>query len=412
MTKKTSRVAPVKGTRDLLPPESELWTAVESTARRIFARYGYEEIRTPMLEHTELFVRGVGESSDIVGKEMYTFPDKKGRSLTLRPESTASVARAFVTHNLQAEPLPRKLFYFGPQFRYERPQKGRYRQFSQIGAELFGDPGPYGDAELLVMLVRFLEALHFEGVTVLLNSVGDQASRARYGEALRQFLEPKKADLSEDSQRRFDTNPLRILDSKNRGDRSLLEGAPSLSESLSEECVEHFEELKRCLDEFGVAYRVDPRLVRGLDYYTKTVFEIVSENLGAQNAILGGGRYDKLVEELGGPSMPGIGFAIGQDRLISLLPEAFCEAQKGSAPIVVLGAGLSPLELLRVAELLRGAGFPVLSELQTRSMKAALKGANRARSAVCGPARRRRTRGGHGNGERLLEWRAGKRIAR
>jgi histidyl-tRNA synthetase len=358
----------VKGTRDLLPPETRLWAAVEETARRVFGTYGYEEIRTPVLEETDLFVRSVGETTDIVGKEMYTFLDKKGRSLTLRPESTASVVRAFVQQGLANQPLPVKLFYIGPQFRYERPQKGRYRQFHQIGAELIGDPGPETDAELLLMLLRFLGELGFRDLLVQLNTVGDEKSRAAYREGLRSFLEPHRQQLGEDSRRRLDSNPLRILDTKSPEERELLRGAPELAEFLSEESREHFEGLRRALDRFGVAYEIEARLVRGLDYY-----------LGAQDAIVGGGRYDGLVAELGGPELPGIGFAIGEDRLIEVLPEQFSGAVDSTEPIAVIPVGgVAAVEALELAERLRAAGLAVSAELSGRSVKSALKKADRS----------------------------------
>ncbi|HEX2253922.1 MAG TPA: histidine--tRNA ligase, partial [Thermoanaerobaculia bacterium] len=347
----------VKGTRDLLPPETAVWAAVEQTARDVFARYGYREIRTPVLEETELFVRSVGETTDIVGKEMYTFPDKKGRSLTLRPESTAAVARAFIEHGLTSWPSPVKLFYMGPQFRYERPQKGRYRQFHQIGAELLGDPGPWSDAEVLLMLVRFLGELGFTSPTVLLNTLGDEASRAAYREALHAFLAPQREALGEDSRRRLETNPLRILDTKVPAERELLAGAPELAEHLNAESREHFDAVRRVLDRSGVAYRVDPRLVRGLDYYTRTVFEITAEGLGAQNAIVGGGRYDRLIADLGGAEVPGIGFAIGEDRLVEVLPEPFRERASAQPWVVVAALGeVGGGEALLLAEELRAAG--------------------------------------------------------
>lgn len=369
----------VKGTRDLLPPETSTWSAVEETARRVFRTYGYREIRTPLLEDTDLFVRSVGESTDIVGKEMYTFNDRKGRSLTLRPENTASVVRAFVEHGLQREPLPAKLFYIGPQFRYERPQKGRYRQFYQIGAELIGDPGPYTDAELILMLVRFLTELGFEDLVVQLNTVGDEESRASFRKGLESFLEPLRAQLTEDSQRRLDTNPLRILDTKDPEERALLEGAPQLVDFLTDESREHFETVQSILQQSGVPFRVEPRLVRGLDYYTATVFEIVSEGLGAQDAIVGGGRYDGLVEELGGSPLAAIGFAIGEDRLIEVLPDQFMKSRTAEAPIAVVAAGsVDKGEALAIGETLRRAGLVVDAEVSPRSVKAALKRAHRA----------------------------------
>lgn len=372
------KVQSVKGTRDLLPPDTAVWAAVEATARRVFGAYGYGEIRTPILEETELFVRGVGESTDIVGKEMYTFPDKKGRSLTLRPENTAAVARAYVEHSMQQLPAPLKLFYIGPQFRYERPQQGRYRQFYQIGAELLGDPGPQSDAEVILLLVRFLSELGFPGLTVLINTVGDEASRSAYREALRAFLAPKAEHLGEDSRRRLETNPLRILDTKIPAERELLHGAPELVDFLSPESREHFETVLAILQRFGVPHRVDSRLVRGLDYYTRTVFEIVASGLGSQDAVVGGGRYDRLISDLGGPEVPGIGFAIGEDRLIDILPEAFRKKALPRPPVFVAAlGGVDFGEGLAVAEELRAAGVAAIAELASRSPKTALKRADR-----------------------------------
>lgn len=372
------RVRSVKGMRDLLPPETAVWAAVEKTARAVFTRYGYGEIRTPILEETELFVRSVGETTDLVGKEMYTFQDRKGRSLTLRPENTAPVARAFIEHRLDQASLPLKLFYMGPQFRYERPQQGRYRQFYQIGAEYLGDPEPYADAELILMLLRFLGELRFRGLVVLLNTVGDEASRAAYRQALRDYLEPHRDRLGPDSRRRLETNPLRILDTKEPGERELLAGAPVLTQHLSPESRAHFQQVLQALDRFGVAYQVESRLVRGLDYYTRTVFEIISEELGAQNAIVGGGRYDSLIAELGGPEVPAIGFAIGEDRLIEALPESFREEVQPETPVLVVPvAPVRADEALALAEELRRAGMAAVAELTGRSLKAALKRADR-----------------------------------
>ena len=275
-----NEIRSVKGTRDLLPPESAVWAAVEDRARRVFSLFGYQEIRTPILENTELFVRSVGESTDIVGKEMYSFKDRKGRSLSMRPESTASVVRAFVQHGLRTQSMPVKLFYTGPHFRYERPQKGRYRQFHQIGAELIGDPGPESDAELLAMLVRFLEELGFGDLTVLLHTVGDEETRADYRKQLQAFFEPHRKQLSADSQRRLDENPLRILDSKDSADLEILRDAPRLEDHLNVPSREHFEGVRGALQQLGVPFEVAPGLVRGLDYYTHTVFEIVSKEIG------------------------------------------------------------------------------------------------------------------------------------
>ena len=364
----------VKGTRDLLPEEASQFARVETVAREVFGTYGFSEIRTPVMEETELFVRGVGESTDIVGKEMYTFADKKGRSLTLRPENTAAVARAYIQHGMSRLPQPVKLFYMGPQFRYERPQKGRYRQFHQIGAELLGDEGPLTDAELLLMLVRFLKRLGFNDLVVRLNTVGSVTSRTAYADVVRGHLEPVREQLGDDSKRRLETNPLRILDTKIPAERELLAGLPDLFDSLSDECRDHFKSVCNTLDSFGVAYEVDPRLVRGLDYYTRTVFEISSDALGAQDAILGGGRYDRLISDLGGPEVPGIGFAIGEDRLVDLLPEGQVEA---SVITHVVPAGVEPKIALEICETLRENGLACEPELGGRSMKAALKKANR-----------------------------------
>jgi histidyl-tRNA synthetase len=372
------RIRTVKGTRDLLPPDSAVWGAVEETARRVFSRYGYQEIRTPVIESTELFVRSVGETTDIVGKEMFSFEDRKGRSLSLRPESTASVVRAFVQHGLREGALPARLFYFGPHFRYERPQKGRYRQFHQIGAELIGDSGPASDAELLSMLVRFLEYLGFEDLTVLLHTVGDEGTRAAYRERLTSYLAPHRESLGDDSRRRLDVNPLRILDSKDPRERELLEDAPLLEDVLTPASKAHFDGVRAALEGLGIRFEVSPGLVRGLDYYTHTVFEIVSEGLGAQNAIVGGGRYDGLVEELGGPSLPAIGFAIGQDRLIEVLPESFRLASLEKSPaIVVVIEPVPVLEGMRLADALRDEGLAVVTDFAAGSVGSALKRADR-----------------------------------
>ncbi|MGE0641541.1 MAG: histidine--tRNA ligase [Thermoanaerobaculia bacterium] len=365
------RLQAPKGTRDLLPPDTALWSAVEATARRVFARYGYGEIRTPLFEETELFARGVGEASDIVGKEMYSFVDKGERQLTLRPENTASVVRAYVEHGMHRLPPPVKLFYIGPQFRYERPQKGRYRQFHQIGAELIGGRGAEADAEVVLMLVAFLGELGFRDLKVLLNTVGDEASRATYRASLVAYLRGFESQLSDDSRRRLDTNPLRILDSKSREEQMILEGAPKLADSLSQASREQFARVRAILDAFDVAYEVTPRLVRGLDYYTNTVFEIVSEGLGSQNAICGGGAYEGLVEELGGPPTYAVGFAIGEDRLLEVLPadSPAREAARRLAPAPVMvvsatkssrGEGGGVTAGAALAERLRRAGVPAV----------------------------------------------------
>lgn len=313
----------VKGTRDILPPASSLWGEVEAAARRVFASFHVQEIRTPIFEETALFARGVGEETDIVSKEMYTFEDRDGSSLTLRPENTASVIRAYIEHRLDQVPGVKKLFYIGPMFRRERPQKGRYRQFSQIGAEWIGSDSPTVDAEAIELVDTLLATNGVTGSRLLINSVGDPESRARYLAALREALEPRMAELSADSQRRAVTNPLRVLDSKDPQDQPVVETLPNIHDYLNDVCRDHFAAVRRYLDDRGIAYEVTPRLVRGLDYYTHTTFEFLHGALGAQNAICGGGRYNGLAESLGSKvPAPGIGFSIGEDRLIMAVEEA------------------------------------------------------------------------------------------
>jgi histidyl-tRNA synthetase len=364
----------VRGTRDLLPPETELWNRVEATARAVFARYGFGEIRTPMFEATELFARGVGEETDIVSKEMYSWDDRaraaseKPQSLTLRPENTAGVVRSYIEHKLGDTGMLQKLFYIGPQFRRERPQRGRYRQFWQIGAEVIG-PATSGsesairDAEVLEMLATLLDELGVKGWRLALNSVGSSTDRPRYIAALREALEPVKAQMCEDNQRRAETNPLRVLDSKDPNDQDIINNLPKIADYLDVASREHFEQVKAALDACGVPYVVEPRLVRGLDYYTRTTFEFTVPDgggLGTQNALLGGGRYDGLSEMLGGPKAPGIGFAIGEDRLILTLQAQAEEtiAKKLDAFIAPMGVGQNAAALLLAKEL-RAVGITV-----------------------------------------------------
>ncbi|MFP5204148.1 MAG: histidine--tRNA ligase [Acidobacteriota bacterium] len=320
----------VRGTRDLLPPETALWNRIEAAARRVFARYNFGEIRTPVFEDTSLFARGVGEETDIVSKEMYTWEDRaraqseKPQSLTLRPENTAGVVRAYIEHKLGETGQLQKLYYIGPQFRRERPQKGRYRQFWQIGAEVIGPPSagsesPLRDAEILEMLATLLDELHIAGWTLELNSVGSSADRERYNAVLRDALVPVQEKMCADCQRRAVTNPLRVLDCKVPEDQPIIETLPKIADCLDEDSKKHFAAVTAALDAAGVPYHLNPRLVRGLDYYTRTTFEFTHGGLGAQNALLGGGRYDGLSESIGGPKAPGIGFAIGLDRLVLTL---------------------------------------------------------------------------------------------
>jgi histidyl-tRNA synthetase len=307
----------VKGTRDLLPPATEVWNRVEEAARAVFRTYNYHEIRTPILEETQLFARGVGEETDIVTKEMYTFEDRDGTSLTLRPENTASVIRAFIEHRLDQRPGVQKLYYIGPMFRRERPQKGRYRQFYQIGAEAIGSESPMVDAEVITMVIEILRRAGLNGFELLVNSVGDANCRPQYIDRLREELRAVAPSLCGDCQRRADSNPLRVLDCKVEADQAIIGKLPTIVEHLCDPCREHFEAVKRYLCDLGIAYEVRPRLVRGLDYYMRTTFEVVHGSLGAQNSVLGGGRYDGLAESLGSKiHSPGIGFSIGEDRLV------------------------------------------------------------------------------------------------
>jgi histidyl-tRNA synthetase len=354
----------VRGTRDLLPPETGLWNHIEATARRVFERYSFGEIRTPIFEETQLFARGVGEETDIVSKEMYTFTPEPGQSLTLRPENTAGVVRAYIEHQLGETGQLQKLYYIGPQFRRERPQKGRYRQFFQIGAEVIGPPSagsesPLRDAEVLEMLATLLEELGIRGWTLLLNSVGSATDRPRYVQTLRTALEPVVGRMCEDCQRRAVTNPLRVLDCKHAEDQPIIAGLPRIWDSLDEGSKEHFAAVCTALDACAVPYEHEHRLVRGLDYYTRTTFEFVSSDLGAQNALLGGGRYDGLSEAIGGPRAPGIGFAMGEDRLALTL-----EAQNRRTPelaaayIAPLGDRMGPPALVLAKEL-RATGLRI-----------------------------------------------------
>jgi len=308
--------------RDILPPASAVWNQVEAAARRTFTQFNYNEIRTPILEETVLFARGVGEETDIVSKEMYTFEDRDGSSLTLRPENTASVIRSYIEHRLDQHPGLQKLYYMGPMFRRERPQKGRYRQFYQIGAEAIGSDSPAVDAEVIEMVVRLLEELKLTGFELLINSVGTKESRSTYNEALRTELSSVVSQMCEDCRRRAVTNPLRVLDCKVPSDQPIIERLPSILDFLTESDREHFLRVREFLDDREIAYTVRPRLVRGLDYYARTTFEIIHGALGAQNAILGGGRYDGLAESLGSKvAAPGIGFSIGEDRLVMAVQE-------------------------------------------------------------------------------------------
>jgi histidyl-tRNA synthetase len=357
----------VRGTRDLLPPETALWNFVEEKVREVFRAYNFQEIRTPIFEATELFARGVGEETDIVSKEMYTWEDRgraesdRGQSLTLRPEATAGIVRAYIEHKLGDRGL-NKLYCMGPMFRRERPQKGRYRQFYQIDAEIIGpasagSESPARDAEVLEMLATLLDRLGIAGWNLELNSVGCPQDRAAFNEALRKALEPVAAKMCVDCQRRAVTNPLRVFDCKVPEDQPIIDTLPRISQFLDEGCRKHFEAVQEILTKVGVRFSLNDRLVRGLDYYTRTAFEFTHGALGAQNAILGGGRYDGLSEALGGPAAPGIGFAIGEDRLVMSLQEtAESVVKKPDVYVAALGAGMNG-EAARLARELRRDGI-------------------------------------------------------
>lgn len=311
----------VRGMRDILPQDVGYWTLLEDKVREVARRFNYREIRVPLVEQTELFSRGIGETTDVVNKEMYTFPDKKGRSLTLRPEATASVIRAYVEHGLFTTEPFQKLFYIGPMFRYEKPQKGRSRQFHQYGVEAIGSLDPALDVEVINLAWELMASLGLEGLSLRLNSIGCAADRKQYRQILRDYFAERIESMCEDCQRRYEENPLRILDCKNDLCQPHIKGAPGSADHLCEACAEHFASVRAHLDRLGLSYTIDSRLVRGLDYYTRTVFELVSVDLGAKDELLGGGRYDGLVEMLGGPSTPGVGFAGGMERLILVLKE-------------------------------------------------------------------------------------------
>lgn len=367
-----------RGTRDLLPADTALWQKAEEAFRQVFRAYGYGEIRTPLFEATELFVRGIGEGTDIVNKEMYTFEDRKGRSLTLRPEGTAGVVRAYAEHSLgQGENGEAKLYYIGPMFRYERPQAGRYRQFWQAGAEAIGFSEPLADAEVVAMLVQALAAAGLKGLSVDINSVGCPACRPAYLELLKAHLNAHAAELSAESQQRLATNPMRILDSKDEKDAAVVDAAPKTTNHLCTDCSSHFAGVLRLLERAGVDYQVNKKLVRGLDYYTRTAFEVLSGSLGAQNAVAGGGRYNSLVGELSGVDRPAVGFGVGIDRIMQLL------AQNGASPApqtdVALIALGSPAygAAFGLAQRLRALGALAWMDLsRKRSMKSQMKAAS------------------------------------
>ncbi len=373
----------ITGTKDLLPGESYRWHYVEEKFHKLARRYNFREIRTPVFEHTELFARGIGELTDIVGKEMYTFEDRSGNSLTLKPEMTAAVVRAYLQHNLGQQQPVSKLYYLAPMFRQERPQKGRLRQFHQFGLEIIGTPGALADAEIIVMTADYYAELGITNVKLKINSVGCEKCRPGYKEKLKEFLRPKLSDLSEDSRRRFETNPLRIIDSKDERDRELTEKAPLQKDHLCNECNEHFTHLQDILREADVEYAVDGKIVRGLDYYTKTAFEFISSALGSQDALSGGGRYDLLARELGGKNVPAVGVAGGIERLLLVLEESENAAVEEPHPAVYLAAAddTARIWLYGITQQLRRNNIPCETDLMLRSLKAQMREASRQNAA-------------------------------
>ncbi len=368
------RISAIKGTQDILPQAARAWQRVEGTLQRIFERYGYREIRTPLFEATELFEKGTGQTSDIVIKEMYTFKDKAGRSLTLRPEYTPSVVRSIIENRLYLKPEPLRFYYTGPMFRYDKPQKGRYRQFHQADIEVFGEEDPAVDAEIVEMADYLLKELRVFEKEVLVNSVGCRKCRPAYIKDLRKHAQKVEEKLCPDCQRKIITNPLRIFDCKTETCREAAQAFPKITDYLCQECEEHFRRFCDYLSFYGIEHRIEPRLVRGIDYYTKTTFEIVSSRLGAQDAIIGGGRYDDMMKEFGGPDLCGIGFALGMERLISLIPRA--SDQEKFLYLAHLGEE-ARREGMRLVRALRSKGVECLVEFKERNLKSQLSRANK-----------------------------------
>ncbi|MDA0268959.1 MAG: histidine--tRNA ligase [Cyanobacteria bacterium] len=373
----------LRGTRDILPEETPLWQQIEATARDILQRAAYREIRPPMIEQTELFARGIGEATDVVGKEMYTFTDRGERSITLRPEITAGLVRSVIEHKLIAQGGVQRLWHVGPAFRYERPQAGRQRQFHQLDVELIGSGAPRADAEVIALAATLLTTLGLKSLTLDINSVGNGSDRQRYREALIAFLTPHRADLDADSQDRLERNPLRVLDSKDATTQAIVQDAPSLLDYLSEDSQRHFDQVQQCLSDLDIPYQLNPRLVRGLDYYTHTAFEIQSADLGAQATVCGGGRYDGLVSQLGGPETPAIGWAIGLERLTLLLKQLQTQASKLMDVYVVSRGDAAERAALRIAQDLRQTGLAVEMDLSGAAFGKQFKRADRSGAVAC-----------------------------
>ncbi|MGC1456128.1 MAG: histidine--tRNA ligase [Nitrospirota bacterium] len=365
----------IKGVKDVLPSDMPVWQYLEATARKLFKDYGFTEIRVPVFEYTELFARSIGASTDIVEKEMYTFEDRDGRKITLRPEGTAGVVRAFIEHKLYADAQLTKLYYLGPMFRHERPQKGRYRQFYQIGVESLGLDHPHVDIEVLAMLHDLFVRIGIGGLSLQINSLGDNECRGAYRDALKEYLTPKLPSLCADCQRRYETNPLRVLDCKVDADK--FADSPVMLDYLCGPCKVHFETVEQGLQKLGIPFEVNKRLVRGLDYYTCTTFELVMGHMGAQNTVAAGGRYDGLVKEIGGPATPGIGFALGVERAISLMDTAQVVVPRPALFIAALGPDAVAL-VLPIIHHLKSSGMPVETDYTGASLKSQMKKADRS----------------------------------
>lgn len=367
----------LKGVHDIYPPDIYIWQKVEKVAKEIFSVYGFQELRAPIIESTDIFIRSIGETTDIVEKEMYTFSDKAGRYITLRPEGTAPVVRCYVENHLYNLPAPQKFFYSGPMFRYERPQAGRFRQFFQIGAEAFGVGEPKIDAEILSMLKLFFERLGLKGLNFEVNSIGCEKCRPDYRKALLDFFSDRLDGFCPDCKRRYNQNPLRILDCKVDACIKLREGAPHVTDFLCSECREHFDAFQSLLQLLNIPYVINPNMVRGLDYYTRTTFEVTCEHLGAQNAVAAGGRYDRLVEDFGGPPTPAIGFAIGMERVTSLLKLSNTDSIPAPSVFVAAIGESAVKEGLLIADRLRAQGIWVELGYAGNSLKSQLRRADR-----------------------------------
>ena len=371
----------IKGFKDILPDEAALWRHIEKVAREMARRYDFEELRPPIAEKTEVFARGIGQATDIVEKEMYTFTDKGEEKITLRPEATAGIVRSVLEHNLvEGGGRGVRVFCLGPMFRYERPQKGRQRQFHQLDMEIFNDPGPGVDAELMAWLTAFLTEIGLGGLSINLNSLGCPKCRPAYRELLVRFFTERKEGLCPDCRRRLDLNPLRIIDCKVESCRELVKGAPKILDHLCQDCSDHFETLKKLLDGQNLKYEVNPNLVRGLDYYTRTAFEVISKDLGSQSALAGGGRYDGLAKELGGDDIPGIGFAMGLERLVMLLKEKGGVIEPGPDYYLAVLHESAVQAAFGLAESLRSQGLRVAADWQPGSLKSRMKRADKSRA--------------------------------